>query len=49
MNELLSWFSKGFINVHVSHKFPLSQVKFLDFDGLSEQMFCFLRDDDLVR
>lgn len=26
MNELLSWLSKGFISVHVSHKFPLSQA-----------------------
>lgn len=26
MNELLLWLSKGFINVHVSHKFSLSQA-----------------------
>lgn len=26
MNELLSWLSKGFIKVHVSHKFGLSQI-----------------------
>ncbi|KAH7421903.1 hypothetical protein KP509_13G080600 [Ceratopteris richardii] len=26
MNELLLWLSKGLITIHVSHKFPLSQV-----------------------